>query len=225
MTLSISGRCERTGMLGMAIASSSMSVAARCAHARADVGVCATQNITDPRIGPEGLDLLAKGIDVDTAIKTIRAKPNAEFRQVGLVDSKGNTAFYSGSGCLGIYAAAQGKGALAMGNLLASDRVPEHMVRAFESDPTAHIGDRLLAAMKAGVAAGGEAGPIYSAGMFVVGRVAWPIADLRVDYRDDPVTALGELWTRWQPEMDAYVTRALNPSGAPRYGVPGDEDA
>src|ERR1700761_3331132 len=99
-------------MLGIVIASSSMSVAARCAHARAGVGVCATQNITDPRLGPEGLDLLAKGTDVEAAIAAIRAKPNAEFRQVGLVDSRGNTAFYSGSGSLGIYAAAQGKGAL-----------------------------------------------------------------------------------------------------------------
>jgi uncharacterized Ntn-hydrolase superfamily protein len=212
-------------MLGIAIASSSMSVAARCAHARADVGVCATQNITDPRIGPAGLDLLKKGGDVDAAIRTIRARPDAEFRQVGLVDNKGNTAFYSGSGCLGIYAAAQGKGALALGNLLANDEVPDRMVRAFERDPAAPLGDRLLTAMQAGVAAGGEAGPIYSAGMVVVGRVAWPIADLRVDYKEDPVTALGALWTRWQPEMDAYVTRALNPSGAPRFGVPGDEDA
>ena len=212
-------------MLGMAIASSSMSVAARCAHARADVGVCATQNITDPRIGPAGLDLLQKGVAINAAIQTVRARPDAEFRQVGLVDNRGNTAFYSGSGCLGIHAAAQGKGALAMGNLLANATVPDQMVRAFERDPAAHLGGRLLAALQAGVAAGGEAGPIYSAGMIIVGRVAWPIADLRVDYKDDPVTALGDLWTRWQPEMDAYVTRALNPSGAPRFGVPGDEDA
>jgi uncharacterized Ntn-hydrolase superfamily protein len=212
-------------MLGIVIASSSMSVAARCAHARADVGVCATQNITDPRIGPVGLGLLEEGLDVDAAIKSIRTRPNAEFRQVGLVDNRGNTAFYSGSGCLGIHAAAQGKGALALGNLLANERVPQQMVRAFESDPAAHLGDRLLAALQAGVAAGGEAGPIYSAGMTLVGRVAWPVADLRVDYAEDPATSLGQLWSRWRPEMDAYVTRALNPSGAPRFGVPGDEDA
>jgi uncharacterized Ntn-hydrolase superfamily protein len=212
-------------MLGIVIASSSMSVAARCAHARADVGVCATQNITDPRIGPAGLDLLAGGLDVEAAIQKIRTRPNAEFRQVGLVDSRGNTAFYSGSGCLGIYAGAQGKGALALGNLLANDTVPARMVQAFEQDPAAHLGDRLLAALQAGVAAGGEAGPIYSAGMTLVGRVAWPIADLRVDYAEDPATVLGQLWSRWRPEMDAYVTRALNPSGAPKFGVPGDEDA
>ena len=174
-------------MLGIVIASSSMSVAARCAHARADVGVCATQNITDPRIGPAGLDLLAGGLDVEAAIQKIRTRPDARSSAGGrLVDSRGNTAFYSGSGCLGIHAAAQGKDALALGNLLANERVPAQMVRAFERDPAAHLGARLLAALQAGVAAGGEAGPIYSAGMTVVGRVAWPIADLRVDYREDP---------------------------------------
>ena len=61
MTMSISGRCERTGLLGIAIASSSLSVAARCAYARAGVGVCATQNITDPRLGPRGLALMESG--------------------------------------------------------------------------------------------------------------------------------------------------------------------
>jgi uncharacterized Ntn-hydrolase superfamily protein len=212
-------------MLGIVIASSSMSVAARCAHAKADIGVCATQNITDPRIGPAGLSLLENGLDVEAALRSIRARPDAEFRQVGLVDNRGNTAFYSGSGCLGIYGAAPGKGALALGNLLANEDVPERMVRAFESDPTAHLGDRLLAALQAGVAAGGEAGPLYSAGMTLVGRVPWPIADLRVDYGDDPTTALGQLWSRWRPQMDDYVMRALNPSGAPRFGVPGEGDA
>jgi uncharacterized Ntn-hydrolase superfamily protein len=224
VTLSISGRCERTGMLGIAITSSSMSVAARCAHARADIGVCATQNITDPRIGPLGLSLLEQGLDVEAAIRSIRARPDAEFRQVGLIDSRGNTAFYSGSGCLGTYGAARGKGALALGNLLANQTIPDRMVRTFESNPAAHLGDRLLAALQAGVAAGGEAGPLYSAGMVLVERVAWPVADLRVDHAEDPVTVLGQLWSRWRPDMDAYVTRALDPSGAPRFGVPGDED-
>jgi uncharacterized Ntn-hydrolase superfamily protein len=165
VTLSMSGRCERTGTLGIVIASSSMSVAARCAHAKADIGVCATQNITDPRIGLVGLSLLEKGLDVEAALRSIRARPDA------------------------------------------------------------HLGDRLLAALQAGVAAGGEAGPLYSARVTLVGRVPWPIADLRVDYGDDPTTALGELWSRWRPQMDDYVMRALNPSGAPRFGVPGEGDA
>ena len=80
-----------------------------------------------------------------------------------------------------------------------------------------------IAAMKAGLAAGGEAGPVHSAGMILVRDVSWPVADLRIDWRDDdPIAALEDLWRLWKPQMDAYITRALDPSTAPAYGVPGD---
>jgi uncharacterized Ntn-hydrolase superfamily protein len=77
--------------------------------------------------------------------------------------------------------------------------------------------------MLAGLAAGGEAGPVKSAGMVVVDTQAWPIADLRVDWHDAPLAELTALWALWKPQMRDYVTRALNPSAAPTYGVPGDE--
>ena len=77
--------------------------------------------------------------------------------------------------------------------------------------------------MKAGLAAGGEAGPVRSAGLQGVAQEAWPLADLRVDWDEAPITKLEELWTIWQPQMHDYVTRCLNPEAAPSYGVPGDE--
>jgi uncharacterized Ntn-hydrolase superfamily protein len=80
----------------------------------------------------------------------------------------------------------------------------------------------VLAAMQAGLDAGGEAGPIHSAGMKLVDQVAWPVADLRVDWSDAPLAELAKLWTVYEPQMEAYVTRALNPTEAPSYGVPGD---
>jgi uncharacterized Ntn-hydrolase superfamily protein len=80
----------------------------------------------------------------------------------------------------------------------------------------------MLAAMQAGLDAGGEAGPIHSAGMLIVDKVAWPIADLRVDWSDAPLAELTRLWAVWEPQMEAYVTRALNPTAAPSYGVPGE---
>jgi uncharacterized Ntn-hydrolase superfamily protein len=86
------------------------------------------------------------------------------------------------------------------------------------------LGDRLIAAMRAAVAAGGEEGPVRSAGMKLVDKVSWPVADLRVDWSDScPIEALAQLWEVYKPQLDAYVTRALNPSAAPSYGVPGDE--
>jgi uncharacterized Ntn-hydrolase superfamily protein len=77
--------------------------------------------------------------------------------------------------------------------------------------------------MTAGIVAGGEEGPVHSAGMLVVDRTPWPLADLRVDWHDsDPIAELRRLWDLWRPQMDGYITRALNPTAAPSFGVPGD---
>ena len=74
--------------------------------------------------------------------------------------------------------------------------------------------------MQAALDAGGEAGPIHSAGMKLVREVAWPVADLRVDWTEgDPIAELGALWKLYAPQLDAYVTRALDPRQAPSYGV------
>ena len=71
--------------------------------------------------------------------------------------------------------------------------------------------------------AGGEAGPVHSAGMKLVDTVSWPVADLRCDWTDeDPIEALARLWDVYRPQLDAYVKRALDPRAAPSYGVPGD---
>ena len=80
------------------------------------------------------------------------------------------------------------------------------------------------AAMHAAVAAGGEAGPVHSAALSVVGELIWPIVDLRVDWADeDPIGRLDQLWQAYRPQMQDYLTRALNPTAAPSYGVPGNE--
>lgn len=224
MTFSISARCGRSGEFGIAVASSSPAVAARCAHARAGAGAVASQNITDPTLGPKGLDLLACGLSAGAALERLRAQAaQIEYRQVALVDRAGGTAAFSGDRTLGVHRTAQAPDVVAAGNLLAAPEVPERMVAAFLATADKPMGARLVAAMRAAVAAGGEAGPVHSAGLLVVRDVAWPVADLRVDWHEsDPVGALAALWEIWAPQMDAYVTRALNPSGAPVYGVAGD---
>ena len=109
------------------------------------------------------------------------------------------------------------------GNMLAGVEVIEAMVPAFEQ-ATGTLADRLLAAMHAAMAAGGEAGPVHSAALSIVGEPSWPIVDLRVDWADDdPLGQLDHLWQAYRPQMQDYVTRALNPTAAPSYGVPGNE--
>ncbi len=94
---------------------------------------------------------------------------------------------------------------------------------AFAAAPGS-LADRLLLSLQAGLEAGGEAGPVHSAGLLLVRDVPWPVADLRVDWHDtDPIGALAHLWSLYAPQLDAYVERGLDPTAAPRYGVPGDE--
>lgn len=224
MTFSIVARCLRTGMFGVAVSSSSPAVAARCAHAREGAGAVASQNITDPTLGTRGLDLMAEGLSAPQALKRIvEAAPNIGFRQLALVDREGGTAVWSGPRTLGLHATHEGAGCAAAGNLLADAAVPHRMVQTFEALDGHALGDRLVGAMQAGLAAGGEAGPVHSAGLLMVRDVAWAVADLRVDWtQGDPIAELAALWELWKPQMDDYVARALDPGSAPAYGVAGD---
>lgn len=223
MTFSLLGRCAATGAFGMVVSSSSTAVAARCAFARAGVGAVATQNITDPRLGPKGLELMAGGLAAADALARLVAEaPNAEYRQLALIDRAGGTAACSGAKTLAVHAAARGADCVAAGNLLAGEGVPAAMIAAFEASAGQPLGDRLIDALQCGLATGGEAGPVRSAGLLMVKDAAWAVADLRVDWSEDPIGELAGLWARWWPEMDAYVTRALDPATAPAYGVPGD---
>lgn len=227
MTFSIVGRCERTGMFGLAVSSSSPAVAARCAHARAGVGAVSTQNVTDPSLGPRGLDLMAGGRSAKDAIdRIVESADHIGQRQLVAIDAGGHTATFSGAKTLGTHATAKGENAAAAGNLLTSTDVPMVMVDAFAKHPDNHLGDRLLAAMRAALDAGGEEGPVHSIGMLIVDQVPWPVVDLRIDWtEDDPISGLETIWQIYKPQIDAYITRALNPDAAPSYGVPGDSGA
>lgn len=224
MTFSLVARCAETGMFGVAISSSSPAVAARCSYARAGVGAVASQNVTDPSIGPLALDLLSQGHGAAEAVEAVKQRRKfMEYRQVLIVDREGKTAIHSGPNSLGIWTQASAENVASGGNLLANDGVPQAIVDAFLGS-SGHIGDRLIAAMRAGLAAGGEAGPVHSAGLKIVDKVSWPVADLRCDWTDDcPIEAIAHLWDIYKPQMNAYIQRALDPLQAPSYGVPGDE--
>ena len=224
MTFSIVGRCAETGQLGIAISSSSIAVGARCPWLRAGVGAVASQNITLPALGPQILDELATGSTPSQALDhALTRNGYSQYRQVAVVDAQGRTGVFSGNHALGTHNALAGEQCVAAGNLLASAEVIAAMVAAFEGAEGC-LAARLMSALQAGQDAGGEAGVVHSAALSVVGDLTWPIVDLRVDWADDnPIGELGKLWLAYEPQLQDYLTRALDPTQAPSYGVPGDE--
>jgi uncharacterized Ntn-hydrolase superfamily protein len=225
MTFSLTARCPDTGSFGIAISSSSPAVAAHCTHLRPGVGASCSQNITDPRLGERLLDRLAAGDSAAEAMAAVvAADSTSEYRQLTLVDRAGRVAGHSGRHTLGRHHLAFGDGAVAAGNLLASSDVIDAMLAAFEHHPADTLAARLLRALTAALSAGGEAGPVHSAGLAVTHPTAgWAETDLRVDWHDDPIGELGRLWALWQPLSQDYITRGLDPASAPAYGVPGDQ--
>ena len=224
MTFSIAGRCAQTGMFGVAITTSSISVGSRCPHARSGVGAVATQNVTDPHLATLVLDEMEKGSDSQSAIqKVIKNRDHIDYRQLTAVDVNGSTAHFTGGNILGTNAISEAPDCVAAGNLLSSTNVPKAMTDGFNRVPQTHLAERLLNGLEGGIAAGGEEGPVHSAALIVSDKMPFPLVDLRVDWDDeDPVAKLRRLWSAYEPQMLDYLNRAINPSRAPSYGVAGD---
>ena len=222
MTFSIIARCPDSGEFGAAVASSSPAVAARCIHGLSGVGAAASQNITDPGLGPAALALMQLGQTPEQALHTLQTRRFIEYRQLMAIDSRHPPAVFTGANALGSLSSAVGTHAACAGNMLASQDVPHAMLRAFEGT-SGSLAERLMAALLAGQAAGGEEGPVHSAGLRVYAGKQWPVVDLRMDWVEhDPVHALYEAWKVYAPQVQAYITRAEDPRAAPSFGVPGN---
>ncbi|WP_046863825.1 DUF1028 domain-containing protein [Microvirga massiliensis] len=211
MTFSLAALDRETGMFGICVASSSIAVGNRCPWARARAGAVLTQHRTDIRSGPLGLDLLSQGFGAQEVVNILVA--GSEYpaqRQFAVVDRDGHTAFYNGLGIESINAAAAGDGCISVGNFLASADVPEGMVRAFEAS-SGSFAERLLSAVDAGVATGGEIQPAMAAALLIVDRHAWPLVDLRVDFEVDPQHGLHRLWKAYEPLVERFVIQVLRP--------------
>lgn len=224
MTFSIAGRCPKSGAFGVAITTSSIAVGARCPHARAKVGAVATQNVTDPNLGPLLLDLMEQGLSARDAIAAVvKDRPFIDYRQLTAVDSQGRSASWSGKNILGTHAVSEQRDCVAAGNLLRYSTLPGVMVDAFAVNHDTHLAERLLRSLEAGLEWGGEEGPVHSAALIVYHEQAFPLVSLRVDWDDqNPIKALRRLWEDYKPQMGAYLQRAIDPTQAPSYGVPGD---
>src|SRR5262245_37195848 len=215
MTFSLVGRCTRTGMLGAVVTTSSIAVGSRCPYARTGVGAVLTQNRTDPRLGPLALDLLARGFSAEEAMRAITAATSyRHWRQLAIIDAVGRTATYSGDSVRGEKGEAQGQDCASIANIVRSADIPRVMVARFETSAALPLARRLIEALAAGEAAGGEIAPVTSAALLIAYTQAFPYVDLRVDDHREPIAELARLWSLYEPEADAYVVRAIDPERA-----------
>lgn len=216
MTFSLAARCKRTGMFGVAITTASVAVGARCPFVRGKVGAVLTQNRTDPRLGPRGLDLLEKGLSAQETIdELVRTAHVIGWRQLAVVDKEGRTAHYSGKSIVSKHGGYEGPECVSIGNLLVSTELPKRMVEGFGRRPDAHLADRLLDSLVAGLEAGGETSPVRSAALLIAHEFDFPETNLRVDDHDDPVGELKRLWKVYEPQLDHFVLRVNDPNAIP----------
>ncbi|KQW20938.1 hypothetical protein ASC80_12290 [Afipia sp. Root123D2] len=215
MTFSLAARCSKTGAFGVAITTASLAVGARCPFVRGGVGAVLTQNRTDPRLGPQGLDLLEKGASAQSTIDALVENGHViGWRQLAAVDKHGRTAHYSGKSIVSKHCGFEGPQCVSIGNLLVSDKLPQRMVEGYMDKPEAPFADRLIDSLQAGLDAGGEINPVRSATVLVADQFDFPHINLRVDDHDDPVKEIRRIWRKYELEVDNFIVRVLDPNNA-----------
>jgi uncharacterized Ntn-hydrolase superfamily protein len=216
MTYSILGRCARTGQFGAAVTTSSIAVGSRVPHVAPGLGGVLTQHRTDPRLGPRGLELLRSGCSAEETLAALAAStPHHKWRQLAVLDAQGRSAHFHGAAVKPALNAVHVPDCVALGNILANDRIPAAMAASFLDNADQPLAERLVRAMEAGEAAGGEGKPVISASLVVMEKEIFPLVDLRVDLAPDAITALRTLWDAYAPSVREFVTRAVDPDAAP----------
>jgi uncharacterized Ntn-hydrolase superfamily protein len=216
MTYSILGRCARTGQFGAAVTTSSIAVGSRVPHVAPGLGAVLTQHRTDPRLGPRGLELLRSGCSAEETLAALAAStPHHKWRQLAVLDAQGRSAHFHGAAVKPALNAVHVPDCEALGNILANDRIPAAMAASFLDSADQPLAERLVRAMEAGEAAGGEGKPVISASLVVMEKEIFPLVDLRVDLAPDAITALRTLWDAYAPSVREFVTRAVDPDAAP----------
>lgn len=216
MTWSILAR-DASGAFGVAIASRFFAVGALCPHARGGVGALATQALVNPLYGPPGLEMLARGASADEVVRTLTgADAGRDHRQLHVIDTRGTTAAHTGSACIDWCGQLAGDGWSIAGNMLAGSRVIDDTAAAYEAARALPLAERLLAALDAGDAAGGDKRGKQAAALLIVTTEDYPSLTLRVDDHPEPFLELRRLYRksleRFQP-FTACLPSKANPAG------------
>lgn len=217
MTWSIVARDPQTGAFGVAIATRFFAVGALCPHARSEVGALATQALVNPTFGPRGLDLLEAGLaPAEVVAQLLAADEGREHRQLHMIDGRARLAQHTGANCTGWCGHRAGMGFSVAGNMLAGGGVVEETAKAYEANARLPLAERLIAALDAGQAAGGDKRGKQSAALRIYTSEVYPRLDLRVDDHPEPLSELRRLYEVskqiFQPFM-AFLPSRANPAG------------
>jgi uncharacterized Ntn-hydrolase superfamily protein len=217
MTWSIIARDHATGQFGIAVATRFFAVGARVPHVAAGFGGIATQALTNPYYGIDGLKLLREGRRPRDIVDSLTAAdPGRESRQLHVMDAGGHIAVHTGSECLAWCGHIEGIGFSIAGNMLAGAGVLDETARAYTENNQLPFARRLIAALRAGEAEGGDKRGRQSAALLIYGDEDWSDLDLRVDDHADPLRELERLEQvsreRWV-HFRKYVPTRRNPAG------------
>jgi uncharacterized Ntn-hydrolase superfamily protein len=216
MTWSIIAR-DASGAFGIAIASRFFAVGALCPHIRSGVGAVATQALVNPLYARPALDALEHGTAPQQALQQVTASDEGrDHRQIHAIDAHGETAAYTGAACIDWCGHTSGKGYSVAGNMLAGPQVISATAAAYEAASALPFAERLIAALAAGEAAGGDKRGKQGAALLIHTTEEYPALDLRVDDHVEPVQELRRLYDvsleRFQPFSACLPSRA-HPAG------------
>jgi uncharacterized Ntn-hydrolase superfamily protein len=216
LTWSIVAR-SKSGAFAVAIASRFFAVGALCPHAHSGIGALATQALVNPLYGPRGLNMLSQGLSAtDVVYALIDADGGRQHRQVHVIDAEGNIAAHTGVECIEWCGHVTGDDFSVAGNMLAGPQVIEDTAQAYDAGSDLPFAERLIAAMQAGEAAGGDKRGKQAAALLICAAEAYPFLDLRVDDHPDPLNELLRLYVksleRYQPFVACLPSRA-RPAG------------
>jgi uncharacterized Ntn-hydrolase superfamily protein len=217
MTWSIVAHAPATGAFAVAVATRAFAVGASCPYVRSGVGAVSTQSITNRYLGPAILDAMEQGLAPAEAIeRALRSDEGRHLRQVHAVDRLGRTAAWTGRHCVTWCGERTGDHVSVAGNMLAGAEVVAATFATFHARDDFELPERLMAAMQAGEAAGGDRRGKQSAAMKLTTTEDFPDLNIRVDDHADPLPELARLlalWRRQWPARKAWAPSKANPSG------------
>jgi len=216
MTWSIIAR-DASGAFGVAIATRFFAVGALCPHVESGVGALSTQALVNPFYGKHGLDLLRAGVAAPEVVSNLTAPDEGrDHRQLHIIDAEGRVGQHTGASCIDWCGAVAGEGFSVAGNMLAHGRVVEETARAFR-ESRKPFAERLIAALEAGEAAGGDKRGKQSAALLVCSTEAYPDLDLRVDDHAEPLAELRRLYEKAHERFIPYLK--CGPSRTRPWGI------